>query len=157
LRSLGDDERSFWVDRLIEKLKVVDRRETSNLMLTWDDVRIMHKNGIAFGSHTTYHPILSRLSADKVRKEVYESKKILEDNLGAPVKTFAYPSGRKEDYNQTTKEILKEAGYTCALTSIFGANDCDQDPFELRRGTPWETYLPTFAVKINWYKYRFLE
>jgi peptidoglycan/xylan/chitin deacetylase (PgdA/CDA1 family) len=153
LRTLKDDERSCWIDRLIERLQVVDRKEVPHLMLTWDEVKIMHGSGISFGSHTATHPVLSKLSLDKAREEIYESKKAIEEKLGVAVKTFAYPSGNKEDYNEAAKNILKEAGYICALTAIFGTNENGRDLFELRRGTPWESYLPTFAVKLNWYKF----
>ena len=152
LWSLDNDERSLWIDRLIKQLGVSDESAVEPL-LTWDDVKEMHQNGISFGSHTVTHSILSRLPLDEVKAEVYESKKIIEEKIGSPVRTFAYPVGRKEDFNEITKNLLKEAGYTCALTTIFGANDDQQDLFELRRGMPWEEYLPAFVAKMNWYKF----
>ena len=153
LWSLGEDERSYWIGRLVEMLDVSAEVNGSDLMLTWDEVRLMHASGISFGSHTVSHPILSSLSADRAQQEIYESKRIIEEKLAVTVKTFAYPNGRKCDYNETTKSILKEAGYYCALTTIFGANQNGQDLFELRRGGPWEEYLPAFAAKLNWYKF----
>jgi hypothetical protein len=52
-----------------------------------------------------------------------------------------------------TKALLQEAGYICALTTIFGTNTYGHDLFALRRGQPWETDLPLFAAKLNWYKF----
>ena len=153
LRSADDGERSLWVDRLINLLEVEDRREVPDLMLRWDEVRDMHQSGISFGSHSVTHAILSRLSIDKVRAEIYESKRIIEKRLETPVTTFAYPSGRKIDFNEMTKGIVKEAGYASAVTMIFGANENGRDLFELHRGGPWEKDLPTFAMKLNWYKF----
>lgn len=153
LRSLDEKERSFWIDRLIEKLKVDNRKERPDLMLTWEEVKIMYQNGISFGSHTVTHPILPRLTLDRIREEIYKSKEIIEEKLGVPIKTFAYPNGRKEDFNESIKNILKEAGYLCAVTTIFGVNENGQDLFELKRGGPWEAHLPTFAMKLNWYKF----
>jgi peptidoglycan/xylan/chitin deacetylase (PgdA/CDA1 family) len=155
LRSLSHNERLLWIDRLIEKLKVADRKEVADLMLTWEEVKAMQRGGISFGSHTVTHPILSRLSTEAAREEIQESKKVIEENLGVPVKTFAYPNGRKEDFTESTKIILKEMGYVCAVTTLFGTNQCGQDLFELRRGAPWEEYLPIFALKLNWYKFCF--
>lgn len=152
LRALEDHERPFWIQRLVEKLKVIGKKDAADLMLNWEEVRIMQQQGISFGSHTVTHPILSRLPADKVREEVLKSKKTIEEQLGVPVRTFAYPSGRKQDFTEITKNILKEAGYDCAVTMVFGTNEYDQDLFELRRGMPWENHLPTFAVKLSWYK-----
>ena len=124
-------------------------------MLTWDHVRIMHENDISFGSHTVTHPILSRVPISRARTELCISKRVIEEKLGCPVKTFAYPNGKEEDFNETTKLLLKEAGYICALTTIFGTNECNQDLFALRRGQPWEKDLPTFAVKLQWYKFAY--
>ena len=61
LKSLDGEERSFWITRLRDQLGVVDEGEMSDLMLTWDQVRTMHRSGMSFGSHTMTHPILSRL------------------------------------------------------------------------------------------------
>jgi peptidoglycan/xylan/chitin deacetylase (PgdA/CDA1 family) len=122
-------------------------------MLTWDDVKLMHRHGISFGSHSVTHPILSRLTFGKARSEIQDSKRAIEEKLSSPVKTFAYPGGKKEDFNEATKAALIEAGYVCALTAIFGTNGVDQDRMELRRGTPWEEYLPTFATKLYWYRF----
>ncbi len=153
LRSLDSEQKSRWIAHLREKLEVADEQESSEIMLTWEEVKIMHQNGIFFGSHTITHPTLINLSPSQAVVEIHESKKIIEEKLGTPVKTFAYPNGKKEDFNEVTKNILREAGYLCALTTIFGANDNRQDLFELRRGNPWEEYLPTFATKLAWYRF----
>lgn len=153
LRSQSDNERSFWIERLIEALASDSRDLDPNLMLTWDDVKIMHQHGMSFGSHTVNHPILSRLTTGKARREIYDSKRIIEEKLGSTVTSFAYPGGKKEDFSEETKKIVGEAGYTCGLTAIFGANTIEQDSFELKRGTPWEEYLPSFATKLHWYKF----
>jgi peptidoglycan/xylan/chitin deacetylase (PgdA/CDA1 family) len=153
LRAADDSERPLLVDRLINLLEVEDRKEASDLMLRWDEIRAMRQDGISFGSHTVTHPILSRLPIDKVRVEIYESKRIIEEKLGVPVRAFAYPSGRKIDFNEMTKGILREAGYGCALTIIFGTNQIGQDLFELRRLIPWEKGIGMFGVRLNYYKF----
>jgi peptidoglycan/xylan/chitin deacetylase (PgdA/CDA1 family) len=153
LRSLDRSDRLLWIDRLRESLGVENMKGPRNLMLTWNDIKKMSRNGISFGSHTVNHPILSRISPDEVRKEIYESKRVIEEHLGVPVRTFAYPNGKREDFTEATKSILREAGYICGLTTIFGANEPDQDLFELRRGGPWEHSIPEFATKLQWYKF----
>jgi peptidoglycan/xylan/chitin deacetylase (PgdA/CDA1 family) len=153
LRSLSDAERLIWVERLIGELKVADRGD-ENLMLTWDDLAIMHRDRVSIGSHSATHPVLSKISVERTREEIVGSKATLEAKLGVSVTTFAYPNGAKGDYDDRTKQALKEAGYACAVTTTFGTNECDHDPFELRRGTPWETDLPAFALKLNWYRFQ---
>jgi len=152
LRSVDNDEREGWINRLATVLGTERSEKKSRLMLNWDEVRIMHKQGIAFGSHTLTHPILSKLSPEKIMREICQPKKVIKQHLGVEPNTFAYPNGSSNDFTPQIKRTIQDAGYTCAVTTIFGVNTPGQDLFELRRGGPWETHLPTFATKLNWYK-----
>jgi peptidoglycan/xylan/chitin deacetylase (PgdA/CDA1 family) len=153
LFSLDEKQRDFWIDRLIAKLKVPDIREKRGLMLSWQEIATMSRNGIAFGSHSVTHPILSKLSATRIREEIVTSKRVIEEKLGTSVTTFAYPKGGRGDFNETTKKLLIEAGYRCAVTTLFGVNKVGQDAYELRRGTPWEEDIESFALKLAWYRF----
>jgi len=153
IRSLEEDARFSAIEVLFNKLDVLDRRESSELMLSWDEVKTMHHSGgISFGSHTVTHPILSKLSLERAREEIERAKQMIEDTLNTSVRTFAYPNGRMSDFNQITKQLLRDSGHTCALTTNFGTNESDQDPFELRRATPWDHDVETFALRLNYYK-----
>ena len=152
LWSLKDEDRTLAVARLRECLEVCSKPER-DLMLSWDEIRLMHRNGISFGSHTMTHPILSKLSASRLEREVLDSKRAIEANLQCNVQTFAYPVGRSQDFDDRTKSLLRDTGYRCAVTTRFGVNRPNQDRFELRRATPWETDLPSFALKLAWYRY----
>jgi peptidoglycan/xylan/chitin deacetylase (PgdA/CDA1 family) len=153
LKSVDERERLLLIDRLVEQLEVDDRKEDSELMLTWDEVREMSKHRISFGSHTSTHPILASLSLARAEMEIRESKKILEGHLGKPVTTFAYPNGTKADFSETTKTILRDAGYRCGLTTMFGTNGADQDLFELKRATPWDEEITNFGLRLSYYKF----
>lgn len=153
LISLEESQRLKLFDEIIDELEANDMSELSDLMLTWEQIKEMHESGISFGSHTVTHPIMSKISIERAREELVESKRTIEENLGSPVISFAYPNGKKEDFHDGIKEVLKEAGYSCAFTTIFGVNDTWSDLYELRRGGPWEEYLPLFATKLNWYKF----
>lgn len=155
LRTVGDEERLWWIDQLVSTLGVEDLKKVPSLMLTWEDVRIMHRAGISFGSHTISHPILSRSHIDDAAKQVSESKRVIEQELGIKINSFAYPSGREADFSATTKALVRDAGYQCAVTTIFGSNEAGSDVFELRRGGPWETQMDIFALKMNYYKFAF--
>lgn len=153
LWSVSDSERASWVDKLIERLEVEDLTEANGLMLSWDEVRTMEKNGISFGSHTVTHPVLSRVPIDRAEEEIRVSKKTIEAELGKPVKTFAYPCGKKTHFTEGVKRALQDAGYVCAVTTMFGVNDRRQDPFELRRGRPWDKDIATFGLRLNYFKF----
>ena len=153
LRSLAEDERERWIERLFTKLKVANLYESSDLMLTWDDVRVMRREGIGFGSHTITHPILSRLSVERMKEEIWVSKCVIEEQLETPVNTFAYPNGSQADFTETTKQFVHDAGYTCALTAIFGANDGHHDPFELRRVSLLDEDPGVLGLRLSYYKF----
>lgn len=153
LRSVDEDERSRLIDRLISMLGVEDSKEDRGLMLNWDEIKEMHDSGISFGSHTVTHPILSTLSIDRTKMEVYGSKKTIEERLGSPVKAFAYPNGGPADFNEDIKKLVKRAGYVCGLTTIFGANSAGQDLFELRRATPWDEEISSFGLRLAYYRF----
>ena len=74
-------------------------------MLNWNEIREMQRWGIEFGAHTCTHPDLTLIPPHLVKKEVCDSKAIIEDFLGAPVSCFAYPYGR---YNNQVRNIVQE-------------------------------------------------
>jgi peptidoglycan/xylan/chitin deacetylase (PgdA/CDA1 family) len=121
-------------------------------MLRWQQVREMHAHGIDFGAHTVTHPILTTLSAAEVRREITASKAAVEQAINAPVRHFAYPNGMATDFDDLTKQIVKEAGFTSASSMLFGTNTATTDRYALRRGGPWETDLSVFATKLWWYR-----
>jgi peptidoglycan/xylan/chitin deacetylase (PgdA/CDA1 family) len=100
------------------------------LMLSWEQVRQMSHNGISFGSHTLTHPFLTRISAKQAREEIHLSKDIIEQQIGRPVTMFSYPSG---DFDSEIKGIVKEAGYSAAVSTIPGYNSTRDDVHALKR------------------------
>jgi len=86
----------------------------NDLYMNFDQMREMVKEGMSFGSHSVTHPAISKLSAVEQRKEIKNSKAILEEELGTKIIAFSYPYG---DFTEETINILKEEEYGCALTS----------------------------------------
>lgn len=152
LKQLPDADLRRRLDGLLEDLGVTDQRGFKNLMLSWDDVHALAGLGFSIGAHTVNHPILSRVSPQRAWTEILGSLTMIESACGRPPWAFAYPNGASEDYTDTVKRLVREAGFTCAVTSRFGVNTRDTSPWELRRGGPWEEHLPTFALKLAWYR-----
>ena len=152
LRQLDEAERNQRISLLCRCLAVEERRVDHNLMLSWDDVRLMSRDHVSFGSHTASHPILARVSAEETEAQLVRSCEAIRQHLGQQPMTFAYPNGTKADFNNVTKQILKRLGFTCAVTTEFGINEPGADMFELKRGRPWEDHLPTFAFKLSWHR-----
>lgn len=145
-------EREDITDRLCRTLD--GRSNRGPHMLRWQQVREMHAHGIEFGAHTVHHPILTSLSVEEARREVVESKTAVEEHVQAPVRHFAYPNGTASDFDDTTKRIVREAGYVTASSMIFGTNVATTDRYMLRRGGPWETDVSVFATKLWWFRIR---
>lgn len=150
--SMGEHDRTRWIDQLVQQLQVSSHQDASRVMLTWDEIRLMHGQGVSFGAHTVTHPILSQLPLHRAVEELQQSKATIERELQTPVRTFAYPIGRREDYNEDTQRLVRKAGYTCALTTVPGTNTDRADPYELRRATPWDEDIASFAFRLNYFK-----
>lgn len=80
-------------EAVINALKDAGARQ-SDEALAWDDARHLSRDPLAsIGAHTHRHLILSGLSECETRAEVSHSKRRLEEELGRPVRHFAYPFG----------------------------------------------------------------
>jgi peptidoglycan/xylan/chitin deacetylase (PgdA/CDA1 family) len=102
--------------------------------LSWDEVREMNQSGfISFGAHGHNHRILSRIPREAVWEEVLLSKQKIEKNLGQDIRFFAYPNGKVGDFNEQTKDVLKQMDFVCGLSNVPGVNNRDINLFELRR------------------------
>jgi peptidoglycan/xylan/chitin deacetylase (PgdA/CDA1 family) len=81
---------------------------------TWDQLKEMNQSGlITVASHTVNHLRLDKLTPEQVDYELTESKRVLEKQLGVPVKYFTYPEG---DYIDSVKQQVVKAGYQAALS-----------------------------------------
>jgi malate dehydrogenase len=65
---------------------------------------------------------------------------------GLAIDTFAYPNGHFEDFTDRDVELLREAGYTCAMTVEPGTAGTDTDPFRVPRYTIGSTATPSEVV-----------
>jgi len=99
--------------------------------LDWDQVRIMSKNNISFGSHTKAHFYLGVINDEKgAFEEIVGSKKRIEQEIGIAVDYFCYPGG---GFNERVKEIVKQAGYKGACATNRGFVNFNKDAYELKR------------------------
>jgi len=102
--------------------------------LTWKGIREMTRSGlVSIGGHTRSHMIVARCGPERARRELEESKRIIEKKTEKTCATFAYPNGRAGDFNKRTGALLKELGYRCGLSAVRGYNDAGSDVFELKR------------------------
>ena len=121
---------------------VVTNKIGDPAMLTWAELAEMNRQGMSIQSHTANHPLLSTLTEARTREELVESKKTIEDKLGAPVYFLSLPNG---DSNPSYVKVAQENGYLGGCCSQFGFNDRHTDPFFWRRiAVKHQTHLKTF-------------
>lgn len=93
-------------------------------------VQLANGGLIELGSHTRHHPMLPNLSSEQQREEIVSGKRDLETVLGRPVRGFAYPNGKAFD---TAKQIVREADFAYACTSLHDVVRPSSDLYELTR------------------------
>ena len=115
--------------------EIAEEEDSTTSPLTWAEVQEMEKSGwVSFGAHTMHHPILAYLADPaEMQYEVTECRKVLERQLGHPVRTFAYPVGRLEHIGESGLRAVEKAEYQWALTALHGSNTAETDPYLLRR------------------------
>lgn len=92
-------------------------------MLDWSQAEDLRDAGHEIGAHTVTHPQLDTLPAVDVRREVADSRHRLEDRLGLPVDTFAYPHGYSSPH---VRGAVASAGFATAC-SVKNAHHSSAD------------------------------
>lgn len=98
-------------------------------MLSWSQIREMRQAGIELGAHTLTHPDLTRLPGHEVESEIHDSKVVIEQALGTPVRSFAYPFGR---YDDRSRQIVQRH-FQCGCSDRLGLITPSSDPYALER------------------------
>jgi peptidoglycan/xylan/chitin deacetylase (PgdA/CDA1 family) len=102
-------------------------------LLSWEEVREMGRSGlITFGSHTASHRILTTLKETEIEQELKKSnQKLLFEKVVDPAFIpFSYPNG---NYNERIAVMVRDAGYSLAVTTEDGWNHHGSNFFCLRR------------------------
>lgn len=117
----NSDHAKFLSD-LAEQTKGDDPGNVSRRFLDWDEAREMMAGGMAIGSHTHSHQLLSQLDGSHQREELSKSRSILEERLGTAVDVIAYPVGAKDSFTDETMRVAQELGYRAGLSHHGGTN-----------------------------------
>lgn len=118
--------------------------EADRPTMSWGAVAEAASAGVEMGSHSVTHPQLDRVPRSRVRAEVRDSKRELEDRLQREVTTFAYPFGY---HDATVRAEVREAGYrsACAVGDLASTT---ADPLVLHRWTVRHGLDPTDLLRL---------
>jgi len=104
-----------WPCAVFVHTNFVGDKASAHPKMDWDTLKQLDAEGlVTIASHTLSHPDdMAKLPLEEQEKELRESKRILEEQLGHPVPYFAYPNGKGD---AKTYRAAMDAGYTMAFT-----------------------------------------
>ena len=108
-------------------------------MLSWPQVAEAARHKVEFGGHSHSHPQLDQLPLPALRGELVRNKKLIEDRLGVPVTSMAYPYGYS---SARVRREVRGAGYATACAVANGLASGGDDAFALPRLTVKATTSP---------------
>lgn len=134
LREHGFRAIQFLVSGLMGGVNEWEQRQGEAVERLMDAVQVREwlSAGHTIGAHTRTHPRLTQIPLVDARAEIRDSKRILEDAFGVPIRHFCYPFG---DWNPAVRDAVAEAGFESACTTVPGLNRPAGSPWELRRLT----------------------
>jgi peptidoglycan/xylan/chitin deacetylase (PgdA/CDA1 family) len=126
-------ERDRAIDAVFAGLGGDERELCERLYMSWDEARELQEAGVELGGHTAGHQILSRLEASEQRREISDGAASMRRELGREIPSFAYPWGRRWDFDAASKDAVRAEAFRSAVTMHAGVNVARTDRYELKR------------------------
>jgi len=140
------DERESFIDDL---LLTFDVSFEESSFLTKKNILEMSNAGMIIGAHTDRHPILCVESDEVAYQEIIQSKEMLEQITGKPVKYFAYPNGLAgKDFELRHEKMVQEIGFEAAFSTNWGHLTQSTNRFAIPRFTPWDRNEYRFSSRL---------
>lgn len=147
LRALDEGERLQLLAAIAAWTDVQYRPEAAAYPLSQAQLRALARNPlIEIGAHTLTHPTLSILPPSRQRHEIAHGKAVLEEVIGRPVRSFAYPFG---DLDALTPALVAAAGFESACTTDGRAARRPKDVLRLPRMTVGDWDGDTFSRELS--------
>lgn len=145
VKHLPFEERNHYTDYIAK----LSSNLPNDLMMTDEQIKCLHRNGMEIGGHTVNHPILAKLDNNNAENEITANKYYLESLLKTPISIFAYPNGKpNSDYLPDQVGLVKKAGYMAAVSTQWGVSTRSTDRWQLCRFTPWDNNSIKFMLRI---------
>lgn len=139
-------ERERLVERVIEASGAQLPRD---LMMSSAQVNELARSGMDIGAHTVTHPILSRIEPRDAEREIRAGRDRLREITGNPIAVFAYPNGRPgRDYTSAHVAMVRDAGFTAAVSTAWGAASRSSQALQLPRVAPWDRTRLRFSLRL---------
>lgn len=100
------------------------------LFMTDGDLRSLAAEGHLIGGHSMSHCNLTALSSENCDEEAALTREFIGSYGGSGFASFAFPYG---NHAAAVRNIVRQHGFDCAVTTSEGLNDRNADLFALRR------------------------
>jgi peptidoglycan/xylan/chitin deacetylase (PgdA/CDA1 family) len=81
------------------------------ILMGWTEVEHLAAQGVEIGSHSVTHPDFGALPPDAARRELFESRRMIEARTGIRTSAFAIPMGQSMNWSSNASAAAKDAGY----------------------------------------------
>jgi len=117
-------ERDGAVDALFAERGGDERALCERIYMTLEQAHELAANErFELGGHTVEHHVLTTLGPGEAAAEIADGRRALVEELGEQAgATFAYPFGRRWDFDQGCERAVLEAGFRSAVTTHPAAN-----------------------------------
>jgi peptidoglycan/xylan/chitin deacetylase (PgdA/CDA1 family) len=131
MQPLTSVEQQTILQEIRSQVKDLTRNQHQFRVMTVEQLKMLSKKSMyEIGAHTVSHPMLSQHDASFQIQEINESKHIIGQWTGRSVESFAYPYG---NFDQDTKEIVRESGFSLAVSTAESGVETSADLFSLPR------------------------
>ncbi len=135
----------------------IDYVGVSSQAITWDQLRELKREGFYIGSHSVTHSDLSKRKKNedsnaylaRLKREIFQSKQIIDQQLDQDTLIFSYPFGRA---NETVISLSRQAGYKIGVTVDRGSNPFYANPFLLKRDQILKRDMKRFTSRLKTFK-----
>lgn len=118
IRTQDAQRRDVLLQTLGEATGLDPLTRTRELILSWEELRQLAGHWhVTVGAHSVGHHVLSQLSEADLKRELLESKTMIEARLGKRVQHFAYPFGGRDAAGPREFDAALQADYTTAVTT----------------------------------------
>jgi peptidoglycan/xylan/chitin deacetylase (PgdA/CDA1 family) len=106
------------IRQVFKNYDVSFQEKTSQLSLTWEQIREMSEDPLVeIGAHTINHEALDKLPESEARKEMEDSRDLIESKIDQNVEHFSYPFGTQNEAGEREFSIAKECGFKTSTTT----------------------------------------
>lgn len=150
IKKVDTSRREDWFRQLRYWADIAEEGRSTHRAMTVIELQKLASSGfVTIGAHTVSHTPLAALSNDEQQREIIESKRTLEGLTGRDITVFSYPFGGKNDYNDETIRLCRNAGFVKAASNFPGQVHRWTDPYQLPRQLVRNWDIDTFVTNMK--------